>query len=101
MYRKNKTILASKEDLGNYIEGYDVYNSLLLLRLSDTSLEKELYQITTFEYRPDLIAKDYYSSESYLAYVLLQGGRSIENYKKGAILQLVPKNILDSIIASI
>lgn len=101
MYRKNKTILASKEDLGNYIEEYDVYNSLLLLRLSDTSLEKELYQITTFEYRPDLIAKDYYSSESYLSYVLLQGGRSIENYKKGAILQLIPKNILDSIIASI
>lgn len=101
MYRKNKTILANKEDLGNYIESYDAYNSLLLLKLSDTSLKRELYQITTYEYRPDLIAKDFYNSETYLAYVLLQGGRSIEGYKKGMILRLIPKDILDSIISSI
>jgi hypothetical protein len=101
MYRKNKIILANKEDLGNYIEDYDAYNSLLLLRLSDVSLERESYQITTYEYRPDLIAKDYYSSETYLPYVLLQGGRSIDEYKKGSILRLIPKEILDSIIASI
>lgn len=101
MYRKNKTIIENKEDLGNYIEGYDVYNSLLLLKLSDASFKKEAYQITTYEYRPDLIAKDYYNSETYLVYVLLQGGKSIEGYKKGTILRLIPKDILDSIISSI
>ena len=98
MYKKRKTTLASKEDLGNYIEGFDVYNSLLLLRLSDTSLPRELYQIETYEYRPDLIAKDFYGSESYLAYVMLQGGRDIQGYKKGIVLKLVSKDTLDLII---
>ncbi len=100
MYNKRKTILAYKENLGNYIENFDVYNSLLLLRLSDTSLPRELYQIKTYEYRPDLISKDYYGSESYLEYVLLQGGMAIQSYKKGTILRLIPKDILDSIIES-
>lgn len=101
MYKKSKTTLVSKEDLGNYIEGFDVYNSLLLLRLSDNSIQKESYQIRTYEYRPDLIALDYYGSESYLPYVLLQGGYSIQSYKKGITLSLIPKDILDSIIESI
>lgn len=101
MYSKNKTIQYQKEDLGNYIEGYDVYNSLLLLRLSDASLPRELYQIKTYEYRPDLIAKDYYGSESYLAYILLQGGLRIQDYQKGIILRLIPKETLDSIIDEI
>lgn len=101
MYNKNKTIQYQKEDLGNYIEGSDVYNSLLLLRLSDTSLPRELYQIKTYEYRPDLIAKDYYGSESYLAYILLQGGLRIQDYQKGIILRLIPKETLDSIIDEI
>lgn len=101
MYSKSKTILAQKEYLGNYIEGFDVYNSLLLLRLSDTSLPRDLYQIKTYEYRPDLIAKDYYGSETYLEYVLYQGGIAIQNYKKGVVLRLIPKEILDSIIENI
>ncbi len=101
MYSKNKTIQYQKEDLGNYIEGSDVYNSLLLLRLSDTSLPRELYQIKTYEYRPDLIAKDYYGSESYLAYILLQGGLRVQDYQKGIILRLIPKETLDSIIDEI
>ena len=101
MYNKNRIILAQKEHLGNYIEGFDVYNSLLLLRLSDTSLTRDLYQIKTYEYRPDLIAKDYYGSESYLEYILLQGGIAIQSYRKGVVLRLIPKDILDSIIESV
>jgi len=101
MYRKRGTTLVSKEDLGNYIEEFDVYNSLLLLRMSDTSLPREIYQIKTYEYRPDLIAQDYYGSESYLTYILLQGGLSIEGYRKGTVLKLIPKDTLDLIIENI
>lgn len=87
-----------KENLGNYIEDFDVYNSLLLLRMSDTSIEREYYQITTYEYRPDLIAKDYYGSEDYMPYVILQAGLSLDGYTKGRYISLIPKGVLDSLI---
>lgn len=98
MYRKNKIIIYEKENLGNYIDGFDVYNSHLLLKLSDPSLEKELYQITTYEYRPDLIAKDFYGSDSYMAYVLLQAGIDIDNYTRGRWIKLAPKIYIDELI---
>lgn len=98
MYRKNKNIIYEKENLGNYIEGFDVYNSHLLLELSDPSIYRELYQITVYEYRPDLIAKDFYGSESYMAYILLQAGMNVENYTRGRWIKLIPKLKLDELI---
>lgn len=101
MYTKEKKIVISRENLGNYIEGFDVYNSLLLLRLSDQSIPREAYQILTYEYRPDLIALDYYGSEGYTAFVMVQSKIGIEGYTRGVILSLIPKDILDSIIQEI
>ena len=48
--RSNK-IISSDVDLSNYVEGYDLFNSVLIDQLSDTSLEKETYVVTTKEYR--------------------------------------------------
>ena len=98
MFRKRKNITSERENLGNYIEGFDVYNSHLLLQLADPSLEKEMYQITAFEYRPDLIAKDFYGSDTYMAYVLLQVGMEIDGYKKGRWIEIVSKIDLDELI---
>ena len=103
MYRKNNKIIQMKENLGNYIEDFDVYNSLLLLRMSDTYIEREIYQINTYEFRPDLVAKDYYGSEDYMAYVILQAGLSLSGYVKGRYIQLIPttQTIMNDIVLSL
>lgn len=101
MYKKATSITMNKQDLSNYIEGYDIYNSELLLRLQDPSIEKEDYLITTNSYRPDLIADDYYGSTSYLGIMMMTTSLELEDYKKGNILSLIPKNVIDSIINSL
>ena len=37
MYKKSSRIESTKQDLKNYIEGYDVFNSVLLDKLKDIS----------------------------------------------------------------
>lgn len=101
MYKKVSRILNSVNGLGNYIENNDVYNSELLLKLSDPTIEKELYEIKLYQYRPDLIAKDYYGDSSYEGLLILQVARSLSGYYKGALLELIPKDLLDRIISNL
>lgn len=101
MYTKTNKINSGKVDLSNYIEGYDVYNSTLLELLNDSSIVRETYTINTYEYRPDLIAKDYYGSTSYMGILFLTCGAAYTSYKKGAILSLVTKKDIDSILEKI
>lgn len=98
MYTKKDRIISSKTDLSNYIEGVDVYNSELLTKLQDPSLNRDLYEITVFQYRPDLIAKDYYGSDKYVGLVMVQNGIGLSDYKKGTVLTLIGKTDLDQII---
>lgn len=100
MYTKAKKIIIDKENIGNYIEGFDVYNSLLLHKLQDQSIRRELYQIK-YDYRPDLVAIDYYGSDSYMALVIIQSKISQVENIRGNYIQLIPKDILDSIINGI
>ena len=60
MYTRSKKIIGNKVELGNYIEGFDVYNSLFLRNLLDPSLARVEYKINNYELRPDLIAKEFY-----------------------------------------
>jgi hypothetical protein len=101
MYKKTDKINSSKNDLSNYIEGFDVYNSVILEYLNDTSLAREDYMINTYEYRPDMIAKDYYGSTSYMGILFLTCGTSFDNYSKGTVLRLIKKEDLDKVMDKI
>jgi hypothetical protein len=101
MYSRSNKVSSSIEDLVNFVSGYDVYNSKLIELLRDPALPREEYEIKTFEYRPDLIAKDFYGSNGYEALLMIQSGSTLTNFKKGAILMLIPKTNLDSLLRSI
>ena len=98
MYKKESRIKGNTTELGNYISGSDVYNSTILYKLSDPEIEKVPYEIKTYAFRPDLIAIDFYGSSDYLPYVLLSSGIGLEQYRKGTIIKLIPKEIINNII---
>ena len=98
MYSRSNKIISSEVDLSNYVEGYDLFNSVLIDQLSDTSLEKETYVVTTKEYRPDLIAEEIYGSSSYTGLLMLVAGLPLEGYRRGNSFQYIPKTTLDLII---
>ena len=101
MYSKETKIFSGLSKLENYIEGDDIYNSKLLYFLNNPTVMRESYTILNYQYRPDLIAKDYYGDVSYQGILILQTGLPLSSYKNGVILQLIPKDILDSILSSL
>ena len=101
MYSRAKIVSSGLEDIVNYISGSDVYNSKLIELLKNPGLEREEYEITTFEYRPDLIAQEVYGSTDYEGLLMIQTGTTLINYKRGETLMLIPKDSLDSLLRSI
>nr|DAE56691.1 MAG TPA: hypothetical protein [Bacteriophage sp.] len=101
MFTKKDEIISNKENLSNYIDGIDVYNSSILVYLNNPVIQRESVEITAYEYRPDLIAEAYYGSTSYAGLLMLQAARGLETYKRGAVLKLIPKKILDNILGSL
>lgn len=101
MYTRNNKVSSSIDDIVNYIEGYDVYNSKLIEVLRDPSLPREDYEIKTYEYRPDLIAKDFYGSEDYEGLIMIQTGYTLTNFTLGTTLSLIPKTSIDSLLRSL
>ena len=91
MYKKDSKIIVGKQDLSNYIEGYDLYNSTLVSLLSDPSIERECYTITNYAYRPDLIAREFYGDTKYLGILYLTCGIDLDSYSQGTVLSLIPK----------
>lgn len=101
MFTKNNKLISNIQNMSNYIEGYDAYNSKLLKDLDDPNIERETYIIKTFQYRPDLIASDYYGSTDYTSYVVYQSKSSLQNLTRGKVLSLIPKATLDELINNI
>ena len=101
MFTKESKIINNKQNLSNYISGYDVYNSSLLIYLNDPQIERENYEIMTYTFRPDLIAQDYYGDISYEGLVVLMASIGLESYTKGNVIQLIPKSVLDNILSNI
>ena len=101
MYKRSTKIVVEGVNPKNYIEGFDVYIARLLDLLKDESIVKNDYKITTYEYRPDLIAKDIYGDEKYEGLLLLMCGMGLENYTKGAILHYIPIIKLTEILNSL
>lgn len=100
MFTKSSKIISDRQNLTNYIEGFDVYNSSLLIKLNDPNIERVDYEITVYEYRPDLIAEDFYGSSSYMGLLILMSSRGLETYTSGSILKLIPKETLDNILSN-
>lgn len=100
MYTRPPLISASKLNLDNYIQGNDVFNSELLYHLSNPRIPRVPYQIGTNQFRPDLIAKDFYGSAEYLPILLIQTP-GIEYLVKGNTLWLIPKAKIEEILANI
>ena len=98
MYRSNNKITNQIEDLVNYIDGVDIYNSLVVQELKNPGLTREPYEITTYQYRPDLIAREFYGSESYEGLVLLQTGLVLSNFTRGKVIQLIAKTELNNLL---
>ncbi len=101
MYKREQKIQNSVSELSNYIEGFDVYNSLFLQRISNPNLTREKYRITVHEYRPDLMALDFYGDSSYMGILLVQAKRRLTGLGRGVVLELLPKNIIDNIISGL
>lgn len=100
MFKKYNKIVENSNNLSNYINETDVYNSNILYTITNPNVEKVSYEITVHEYRPDLIAEQFYGSKDYMPYVLLSAGVRLEQLKKGSIIKLIPKSVLDDIIKS-
>lgn len=101
MYSKENKIFSGLSKLENYIEGNDIYNSKLLFLLGDPNIIRNEYKILNYQYRPDLIAKDFYGDVSYLGLLILQTGLPLSEYKIGRSLQLIPKESLDILLSSL
>jgi hypothetical protein len=98
MYTKTTKTGSYKQDLSTYIDGYDLYNSRLLDILKDPSIETKDYIIKTNEYRPDLIAQDFYGDSKYMGIMMITCGIGLENYKRGVTLKLIPLTTLLNIL---
>lgn len=98
MFGRKDQIVSEPSNLSNYIDGFDVFDSRFIYELNKPGIPKELYKITVYDGRPDLIAKDFYGSDSYLGIVILQGGSDLSNYKIGNLISLVPRSKIDTII---
>lgn len=101
MYTKETKLFTGLSRLENYIQENDVYNSKLLLYLSDPSIEREEYEILSNKYRPDQIALDYYGDSSYEGLLILQAACPLSGFTEGTILYLIPKATLDSILSNL
>ena len=101
MYTRANRVSSGIEDIVNYVNGTDVYNSKLIELLRDPGLPREEYEIKTYEYRPDLIAKEVYGSVDYEGLLMIQTGSTLTNLQKGVTLMLIPKANLDALLRSI
>ena len=91
MFKHTSKRNLDQRDLANYIESFDVYNARLMVP----------YEIRTFEYRPDLIAKDIYGDTKYTGLFMLSCGVGLEGLRKGAVIQVIPKQVLDEVLSNL
>lgn len=100
MYKRPKRIYTNLKRLENYIEGEDVYNSLLLFLLQDTKLETSEYTVNV-PYRPDIIAEEFYGDVGYEPFVILQLKTPIDKVTKGRTFKFITKSEIDRILDQI
>lgn len=100
MYTKPSRIYTNIKNLENYINGEDVYNSLLLFYLQDPSLETKEYTVKT-PYRTDIIAEEFYGDVGYEPFVILQLKTPINKVTRGRSFNLITGEELIKILEKI
>ena len=100
MYTKPSRIYTNIKNLENYINGADVYNSLLLFYLQDPSLETKEYTVKT-PYRTDIIAEEFYGDVEYEPFVILQLKTPINKVTRGRTFNLITEEELIKILEKI
>lgn len=100
MYTKPSRIYTNIKNLENYINGADVYNSLLLFYLQDPSLETKEYIVKT-PYRTDIIAEEFYGDVGYEPFVILQLKTPINKITRGRSFNLITEEELIKILEKI
>jgi len=75
----------------------DIANSALLYKI-DQEDNRQLYRITKYEKRIDLIAKDIYNDEKYSWLLLYMNRISINELVRGKILSYIPIKVLMGIL---
>ena len=100
MYTKPSRIYTNIKNLENYINGADVYNSLLLFYLQDPSLETKEYIVKT-PYRTDIISEEFYGDVGYEPFVILQLKTPINKVTRGKSFNLITKEELTKILEKI
>lgn len=100
MYTKPSRIYTNIKNLENYINGADVYNSLLLFYLQDPSLETKEYIVKT-PYRTDIIAEEFYGDVGYEPFVILQLKTPINKVTRGKSFNLITGEELIKILEKI
>jgi hypothetical protein len=101
MYTKPQRLISKIENLGNYVEGFDIYNSKFLSMILDPKIERVDFTIQTSQFRPDLIAKRFYGDESYMGLVIVQSRKSLNEFTEGTTIQLIPKNKLEELLRKV
>ena len=100
MYTKPSRIYTDRKNLENYINGADVYNSLLLFYLQDSDLETLEYTVKT-PYRTDIMAEEFYGDVGYEPFVILQLKTPINKVTRGRSFNLITKEELTKILEKI
>ena len=100
MYTKPSRIYTDRKNLDIYINGVDVYNSLLLFYIQDSDLETLEYTVKT-PYRTDIMAEEFYGDVGYEPFVILQIKTPINQVTRGRVFKLITKQEIDSILEKI
>lgn len=101
MFTKTPKIIQDNQNLDNYMQDTDVYNSRLIKELKNPIYKRVEYEITSNPFRPDLIAQSFYGDTSYQGILILQTGIGLGDYRIGTILRLLSKEDIDSLIEHI
>lgn len=105
MYTRSKSILVSNNiSPEKFIESIDDHNDIAnstLLHLIDTEDHRNIYEITKYECRIDLIAKEIYGSEKYSWLLLYMNRKSINELVRGVKLEYIPITRLEVLLTSI
>lgn len=98
MYKRSTNTTTGRADLSNYVEGYDLYNSEITMKLRDLYPYRKTYKIKTKEYRPDLIAEELYGSTNFTGLLIMMNGSGLEAFGHGAVIEYIPGDYLSGII---
>jgi hypothetical protein len=104
MFKRSRSYAVSgKVDPERFIENIndvsDLANSDLLYKLDQEMESRRYYEITRYEYRIDLIAREIYGDIDYSWILMYINRLDVTDLVRGRKIQYIPPDILDEIIS--